>query len=324
MNATSEHKLIGLEADNLLAFLALLGLLRALEAARPAWRPRVRWDVENPPTHPIVLLTDAVKQDTVADAASDGCDLLARAHDFGEKRDPDWNRAEARVLLSEVAALATPMKRGHADVLSALVSDGAMGKGESVAATPLCLLFGQGHQHFLDRFSAVAAQGSAPPRGKGKKATTPSAATTLAEALFRTWERIDQSQSFRWDPAEDRRYALRFGDPAKDVGLTVHGANRLAAIALPLLTVFPVASRGKPRLAAIGMSQSSNGAAQITWPIWSTPTSLNGILALLTHPALHGDRPGGSSLRVPGVYQLRRATRISVGKFFNFTRATVV
>ena len=29
-------RLEGLEADNLLAFLALLGLLRALEAARPA------------------------------------------------------------------------------------------------------------------------------------------------------------------------------------------------------------------------------------------------------------------------------------------------
>ena len=31
----------GLEADNLLAFLALLGLLRALETVREEWRPRV-------------------------------------------------------------------------------------------------------------------------------------------------------------------------------------------------------------------------------------------------------------------------------------------
>jgi len=34
------HRLEGLEPDNLLAFLALLGLLRSLETARPAWRPR--------------------------------------------------------------------------------------------------------------------------------------------------------------------------------------------------------------------------------------------------------------------------------------------
>ena len=40
-----DHRLNGLEPDNLLAFLALLGLLRALETARPKWRPRARWDV---------------------------------------------------------------------------------------------------------------------------------------------------------------------------------------------------------------------------------------------------------------------------------------
>jgi hypothetical protein len=31
------HRLQGLEPDNMLAFLALLGLLRALEQARPNW-----------------------------------------------------------------------------------------------------------------------------------------------------------------------------------------------------------------------------------------------------------------------------------------------
>lgn len=41
MTATPELRLGGLEPDNLLAFLALFGLL-ALETARPDWRPRVR------------------------------------------------------------------------------------------------------------------------------------------------------------------------------------------------------------------------------------------------------------------------------------------
>jgi hypothetical protein len=40
---TTRIELKGLEPDNLLAFLALLGLLRALEAAQPGWRPRVGW-----------------------------------------------------------------------------------------------------------------------------------------------------------------------------------------------------------------------------------------------------------------------------------------
>ena len=40
------YRLNGLEPDNLLAFLALLGLLRTLEHARPTWRTRVAWTVE--------------------------------------------------------------------------------------------------------------------------------------------------------------------------------------------------------------------------------------------------------------------------------------
>ena len=43
MSEVLAHRLDGLEPDNLLAFLALLGLLRALDAARPDWRARAYW-----------------------------------------------------------------------------------------------------------------------------------------------------------------------------------------------------------------------------------------------------------------------------------------
>ena len=43
MNARTTHRLDGLESDNLLAFLALLGLLRALEAADSTLHPRAAW-----------------------------------------------------------------------------------------------------------------------------------------------------------------------------------------------------------------------------------------------------------------------------------------
>ena len=39
MTGHTIHRLDGLEPDNLLAFIALLGLLRTLEEARPGWRP---------------------------------------------------------------------------------------------------------------------------------------------------------------------------------------------------------------------------------------------------------------------------------------------
>jgi hypothetical protein len=107
--------------------------------------------------------------------------------------------------------------------------------------TPLCLLFGQGHQHFLDRLSSVPRQIAPPQRGKGKKAIDISELDCLAEALFGAWHYDDPTFSFRWDPAEDVRYALLPGDPtdaAYKAG-TQHGANRLAAVGLATLTLVP-------------------------------------------------------------------------------------
>lgn len=70
--AVREHRLDGLEPDNLLAFMALIGLLRALETARPGWRPRAFWDVENHPWRPVLTLAEPQTQKTVAEAAAEG------------------------------------------------------------------------------------------------------------------------------------------------------------------------------------------------------------------------------------------------------------
>jgi hypothetical protein len=50
----THHRLEGLEPDNLLAFLALLGLLRAIEVVRETWRPRAAWDLDAPPLRPVL------------------------------------------------------------------------------------------------------------------------------------------------------------------------------------------------------------------------------------------------------------------------------
>ena len=56
--ALHRHRLAGFEPDNLLAFLALLGLLRSLESARPTWRPRAAWDLDRAPLRPILLFAE--------------------------------------------------------------------------------------------------------------------------------------------------------------------------------------------------------------------------------------------------------------------------
>lgn len=311
---TRIHRLEGLEPDNLLAFLALLGLLRALETSRADWRPRAAWDLDRAPLRPSLRLAQAAAPAEVCAAAADGVAVLASAHDFDGRADLNYGRAPARALLAKAAQAPD---RARADLLSALMSD-AVTKDDKdqVEATPFCLLFGQGHQHFLERLAAVPNIPTPPPRGRGKKAAALSAEDCLAEALFAPWARPDPTFAFRWDPAEDVRYALMADDPSSHKTTTQHGANRLAAVGLAALTAVPAARGSRLRLRVPGGTAERSGFA-FAWPVWSAPASLAAIRALLGHPDLR--KPHG--LEHLGVESVWETTRKSVGKFMNFSPA---
>ena len=319
MTETTTHRLTGLEPDNILAFLALLGLLRSLEAARPNWKPRVYW--EGAPVRPLLMLAEPACAEDVAQASADGCEALSRDYEFGGEVDLTFVRDKARSL-SQDAIHANA--RGRAAVMDCLFSDGAVRGDGRILASPLCAMFGQGHQHFLKRLNDV-------PKGvlpkhllRRKPAPDLNTASKIADALFAPWERADETDGFRWDPAEDRRYALRFKDPSTERGCTVHGANRLAAIGLPSLPGAAVERRGRMRFLVLGTDLDDGGAIQVSWPIWDRPVSLAGLRALLGHPSLQADTPDLASLCTAGVWEVRRARRITVGKYFNFTRAEAV
>jgi hypothetical protein len=318
------HRLEGLEPDNLLAFLALLGFLRALETARPDWRPRAAWDFDHPPLRPLLILAKVNGSMAIGEAAAEGAATLAHDYSFPQsaedgaepRNDLNYATATARKLLERAA---NGQSRGRADLWSALMCDAA-GKDDKIEATPLCLLFGQGHQHFLDRLATVPRTEAPPPRGRGRKAVTLSAAETLHEALFEPWTRQDPTPAFRWDPAEDVRYALQANDPSGEKSTTQHGANRLAALGLPLLTVVPSQRGERVRLLVLGGAFERNEFV-FRWPIWHEPASLAAIRALLSHPEL---AKGPSALAHLGVAEVRRTHRIGVGKFMNFTRAEAI
>jgi hypothetical protein len=321
-DAVCRHRLQGLEPDNLLAFLALLGLLRAIETSRPDWRPRAAWDIDQPPLRPWLLTSEPATPEVVSQAAADGATRLAQSYEFSpegpdaaSQKDLNYSREYARELLSQAVA---EEKREYVDLLAALMSDVA-GKDGRVEPTPLCLLFGQGHQHFLDRLAVVPRTAAPPPRGRGRNAVALTAAETLHEALFEPWARRDPTPGFRWDPAEDVRYALRADDPSGEKSTTQHGANRLAALGLPILTVVPVQRGARVRLQVL--AGAFDGDFTLAWPIWREPASLAGIRAMLSHPDMTN---GATALRHLGVEQIRRARRISNGRFNNFTRAEVI
>jgi hypothetical protein len=315
MTGATAHRLEGLEPDNLLAFLTLLGLLRALEAA--GRRPRAHW--EGLPLRPVLTLREAQTQEQVAQAAAEGCATLARDHDFDGEKDLTFDGVRARSLLEAAQLPDTP---GRSALLGSLFTDGAVKDDGRILATPLCAMFGQGHQHFLTRLAEVAR--GVLPKAMAKRRPPPdlNAPTYLRAALFLPWSRSDETDGFRWDPAEDRRYALRFKNPSGDAGRTVHGANRLASVGLAAMPGAAAVRRRGLRFLTLGAEPGPDGAMGINWPIWTRAASLAAIQAMLGHPGL----VSGEADRMLhlGVVERRRARRIANGKFMNFTRAEVV
>jgi hypothetical protein len=320
----THHRLDGLEPDNLLAFLALLGLLRALEVVRAEWWPRAAWDVDRSPLRPVLVISEAHSPSSIAEAAAEGAGLVSEIYSFpAEKpvaraqRDLNYSEGFARRLLEDVAARGN---RDAAALWAAVMSDAATHDGQ-IEATPLCLLFGQGHQHFLDRLAEVPRLPAPPARGRGRnrKALTPG--ETLEEALFEPWQREDPTPGFRWDPAEDVRYALRASDPSDEKSTTQHGANRLAVLGLPIFTAVPAHRGRRVRLQVIGTVGGRDFL--VCWPIWRTPASLAAIRAMLSHPGLTARDPAAELAHL-GVVQVRCARRIVVGRYMNFSRAEVV
>jgi hypothetical protein len=289
-------------------------------------RPRVAWDVDKPPLRPRLFLARAVTPEEITIHAAKGIDAIATTYDFDGRGDLNYSRDECRTVLRQGVSSARCTDRERVDLLASLMSDGAIkgdkiDKGELVDPTPLCLLFGQGHQHFLDRLNRIPRQSVPPPRRNGREGINLSGPECLAEALFHPWHRSDPTFSFRWDPAEDVRHALMAGDPtdaAYKPG-TQHGANRLAAIGLAVLTLVPEVRAGRVRPAIVGGRSGADGFS-FAWPIWRDPATLTAISSLLSHPHLRSPE----KLEHLGVDHVVVAHRISVEKFLNFSRARAI
>ncbi len=306
--------LVGLEADNLLGFLALLGLLRALEASMPHWHPRASW-VGPPWTARLHVVTRA-DSPSIAMAARGGMTAILKHYDVDGRANVDFTDGEFRAFLErrhehDEDTLGTSLATALATEYPVRRSGGV----RTASPGPLVMMFGQGHQNFLDRLVSVPA-GDLP--NKLKKAKTPPKLDHprhLEQALFQPWLRADQTDGFRWDAEEDQRYALRATNPSDEgAAPTVHGANQLAAIGLLSYTSFPGQRHQRTR----GVTRSAEGFSFV-WPIWSEALELYVIEDFLAHDKVLDGRL--EEIRGLGVVEIFRARRIANGKFVNVARA---
>jgi hypothetical protein len=312
----TRHRIDGLEPDNLLAFLALLGLLRALETARPLWRPRAAWDLDQPPLRPVLTIAEPTSQEAICAATAEGVATLAASIDFGSTTDLKLGVAQARkVLCYAVSQQSDVAGRYSADLCAALISDAALDQERTkVDPTPLAYP-SVATSNFLK--NAVALSKAELPEKRGRDPSYPSsAAECIAQALFADWQRRDRPVGLRWDPDEAKRHAYQWRAPTKDPPTTQHGANRLAIVGLSALTCAPTISRNRVQLSVIG-GNGTGDRFTFAWPIWRAPASFAAIRALLSHPRLREPQ----ALEHLGVDHVRVTRRISIDRLRNFTYA---
>ncbi len=262
--------LTGMDAQNPLAFLASLGLLRVLDDARGSEheRPRLSFVDDGCPVPKLwtSLSADDVVQRVIDDAAAQGDNLaLQLAYDdagkrvlpdnLGAIRDLKPRPDVARAFLEQCRDKGPRAARLAAGWFSELVQD------NNGNTKPTALHFTAGQQAFLTMVDEL------------RRGIT---ASDVREALFGPWLNTSRLPSLSWDASVARLYALRAGDPSKEKRGSIPAANWLGVIALEL---FPVAARGG-RLETACVKGGWKDSA-LTWPVWDVPLSLPMIAALL-------------------------------------------
>ncbi len=296
--------LTGLDGANPLAFLAALGALRGLTLAWPERWVRLSWvarDVWRPRLH---VDGGSLTEEEALDGLQHFIEMRPghEALEIGDNLKVQAEKSRGHALAAVDAASASPETWAEADFLASFGCDAVTDKSDFIQDTALRTLSGAGHQHFLKTMRQLAEN------------TTRDG---LRRCLFGPWMRPDRRLSLRWDPEDDRRYALQWRNPTAsgEEPRTECGANRLAFEALPL---FPVAPVGRS-LRTTGFSGSSSQNTRWTWPVWDPPADLDTVRSMLALRQLQDSAPDRNELAAMGVREVFRSRRLTIGKYRNFT-----
>jgi hypothetical protein len=208
----------------------------------------------------------------------------------------DCKEDEFREHSNSLVENAGHTEREALDLLADFGSDACVkNQSDRIEATPFCFITGSGHQYFLETVRELV-----------EKVTQEG----IHGALFQPWTYQDETLSMRWDPIEDRRYALMDRDPttSDNKPRTVWMANLLAYRGLVLFPSMPT-TKG---LATTAWNRFDDDIT-FTWPMWECAIGPDAIRSLLQTPELYALKPDSFILRARGITDVFRARRIQVG-----------
>jgi hypothetical protein len=256
--------LSGIDATNPLGFLASVGLLRLLGLQRPSTMVAFLTDGSYRPSFEEISASEIgplVAADAAAPLAHESWWLsYEKQEKAGVKVVADL-KAPPDVFQSYLVACIQRWANGDDDAAAYAAAFGTSiardGKGNT---KPTAFHFTAANQQFLQAVEGTRAM-----------LTT----EWIQQSLFEGHAER-RGANLRWNPLADRNWALMRGNPNHE-GTTVDAPLEwLAFRALPL---FPTAPRGTRVMTTAVTGRGDK--MKLTWPLWSTPTSLRAARSLL-------------------------------------------
>lgn len=311
----NQHLLTGLDAQNPLAYLAALGLLRILSNYEPEVALSFSHDGLALPTLHSALPWETILEVVLTDAVEQGHDrALGLAYDKeGNLVAPGSPQAirdlkplppSARQFLGECAAAS----RRSADLALAFFSE--LVQDNNGNSKPTAFHFTAGQQTFLG-FVELLRQGIS--------------ASDLEEALLGPWLNTSQLPSLNWDATSSRNYALRARNPSLEKRGSIAGANWLGVHALAYFPAVAdaskLATRSSEKLVTAGI-RGGWKTSTFTWPIWAVPARSRTVASLLR---VHPRRWSATERAAMGICQVffSKIARSDQGGYGSFSPAAV-
>jgi hypothetical protein len=291
----------GLDGTNPLGFMAALGAFRLLSATHPTLK--VAWQVSDGTWHPSLL------------------GIQIPITEFGTELFDALSKLDKSVWSLDKKL---PFSASHLrdEAYSAVVATSCQNRERADAVASLgveCHCDDEGN--FEDTAFRMVRAGDSVGQGLlayGKRILESTTAQELQHAVTCEWQHEDDQCALRWDPVEDRRYALQWRDPSKVGALSIKGGNCLALVGLPMFPIVPV--KGEATTTGFGLKQSKKSS--FTWPIWQHAVSTDTTKSLLTLPMLQRAQPSRSELECRGIVAVYRCDRVMTSTYYaNFTPA---
>lgn len=265
------HHCHALDPWNPLAFFAALGLLRVLDEAARAesvTRPRLHFADDAKPWAIVECAWDleGVIERVVRDATLQANNpILGIVHNKqGEPCAPDEKGAVGDLKPSpsyaaDVLSACVNTSRSFADQAAAMFSElVTAGDGRT---KPTALHFTAGQQAFVEMVCQLREKASA----------------DIIRTALLSWGELDpKAPSLSWEGAGARMYALRAKDPSDDKKGALPGAHWLAFRGV---SFFPVRVK-REELLTTGVVGNWK-TAEFAWPLWTRPSTLGAVQALL-------------------------------------------